>query len=523
MVEKASISHYGAINEVIWSKHVYTTRIDGKPYRIWLDMWKWNNLYDRNIFPTLDTLIISHAHIDHCGDIPAWYSLKTKWKYHWNIYTTELTKQAIRIALYDGLKIDTLKWEQQSRYMKKEFEKAIQYIQNFKNNHHDPQTYALEATKNWKTFRWDIELLKNPQNQFDAYKEFLNTYHIKKKEDIQKWEWAIQIWYYNTKTLKKILKLFKASWFDKEILLKKWDDNSLSVKFIPAWHILWSAQILIKDKKFGNFIYTWDIGRWKDPLYLPSPQICKENIHTLIMESTYGENNHPEREKALQEMMEKIQWTKWNILIPTLALNRLQDILQYLLTPEIYYKYGLNKKKIRLDGVSARAFTKIFINDKKYAILKENQDKFERMKKLNKTEIAKIMKRKNNIILTPNGMLVWWPVQKYLPHIIEWKDNLLLLVSYQAVSTPWKQILERKYPGQILCDVYHSRIWSSHGDQWDLIKLVQETWPKQVILVHGSWAAKHTLKEKIPLWKVYIPQENDTYYINPNGEISQEK
>lgn len=101
------IKFCGAAQYVTGSSHMITLE-DG--YTILLDcglfqgrgkhLWEWNNewLFDPS---TIDCLILSHAHIDHCGRIPK----LVKDGFRGNIYCTHATRSLCAILLLDSAKI----------------------------------------------------------------------------------------------------------------------------------------------------------------------------------------------------------------------------------------------------------------------------------------------------------------------------------------------------------------------------------------------------------------------------------
>src|SRR3990167_4235920 len=58
---------------------------------------------------TVDALVLSHAHIDHCGNIPSLIKRGLRCK----IYTTSATKDIARLMLEDSWKIQ----EEDTKYM----------------------------------------------------------------------------------------------------------------------------------------------------------------------------------------------------------------------------------------------------------------------------------------------------------------------------------------------------------------------------------------------------------------------
>jgi putative mRNA 3-end processing factor len=132
----------------------------------------------------------------------------------------------------------------------------------------------------------------------------------------------------------------------------------VAVSFLPAGHILGSAQVLLE---YGGqrVLYTGDISFDHNPTCQPlSPP--KEQIDYMICESTFGEKElHPSPAEALQQCMEEAG--RRPILIATYVLGKAQRINRLLndLRPDlpvfvdrtiapihrIYQSYGMEPGK----------------------------------------------------------------------------------------------------------------------------------------------------------------------------------
>ncbi|MFM2376117.1 MAG: hypothetical protein RLZZ165_1214 [Bacteroidota bacterium] len=134
--------------------------------------------------------------------------------------------------------------------------------------------------------------------------------------------------------------------------------SSVSVRFLPAGHILGSAQVLL-EYNGQRVLYTGDIGFDTNPTCAPL-EYPAEHIDMMICESTFGEKQiHPEPEAALQHCLD--QAGKRPLLIATYALGKAQRINRLLhdlrpdlpvfvdrtITPihHLYHQYGIDPGK----------------------------------------------------------------------------------------------------------------------------------------------------------------------------------
>jgi metallo-beta-lactamase family protein len=104
--------------------------------------------------------------------------------------------------------------------------------------------------------------------------------------------------------------------------------------FFDAGHILGSASILLDVQDGGrrrSVLFSGDIGNAGRPL-LRAPQ-TPPAAEIVVMETTYGDRLHRPFDASVDELYEAINSTLHrggNILIPTFALERTQDILFFL-------------------------------------------------------------------------------------------------------------------------------------------------------------------------------------------------
>ncbi|MBC7542586.1 MAG: MBL fold metallo-hydrolase, partial [Candidatus Sericytochromatia bacterium] len=116
----------------------------------------------------------------------------------------------------------------------------------------------------------------------------------------------------------------------------KWHEVTSDVRvcFQNAGHILGSSLVMVEvklGKVWRRIVFTGDLGH-NDQALLHGPDIIRET-DWLIMESTYGARNQPERSGRLERLAELVnQVVERNgvILIPAFAVGRTQDVLWVL-------------------------------------------------------------------------------------------------------------------------------------------------------------------------------------------------
>jgi metallo-beta-lactamase family protein len=112
--------------------------------------------------------------------------------------------------------------------------------------------------------------------------------------------------------------------------------DGVEATFYDAGHVLGSSMVKLKIWQSGEertILFSGDIGRWSKPI-LHDPTLCAEADY-VILESTYGDRLLEHPEDAANHLAEVINSTVkrgGNIVIPSFALERSQEILYYLNT-----------------------------------------------------------------------------------------------------------------------------------------------------------------------------------------------
>jgi|BEDMetMinimDraft_2_1075160.scaffolds.fasta_scaffold02282_2 putative mRNA 3-end processing factor len=261
--------------------------------------------------------------------------------------------------------------------------------------------------------------------------------------------------------------------------------NDFSIKVGNAGHIpgSWIISVEVKNKKI---LYTGDFNVY-DTKLLNGAEVIERNVDLLICESTYACVNHIDRQKVEKLFIEKVLETlenKGNVLIPSFAVGRSQEILCIL------QKYNI-KYPIFLDGMARKAssimlkYPEYF---KDYNLLKSSHDLAIWVN--NERERKRILDEPS-IIISPAGMLKGGPALNYIKKIISDSRNSILFVGYLAENTPGREILEshtfttETSKEKVKANVYWFGL-SSHTDMKGIIDYIKEVNPQKVMFIHGE-------------------------------------
>jgi metallo-beta-lactamase family protein len=224
----------------------------------------------------------------------------------------------------------------------------------------------------------------------------------------------------------------------------------------------------------------------------------------VLSEATYGDRPHRPVEESRQEFEQAVKETigrGGNVLIPSFALERSQDVLYYL---HLMWDAGeLPRCRIFLDSPLAVSITKAYerhlkaLNPRLLAKLHagENPFEFAGVEFTVSTEDSKSIQRwpSGSIIIAGSGMANGGRILHHLRHNLWRKDCSVVFVGYQAIGTPGRAIVDGARSIRIFGEevAVHARIYtinglSAHADQRGLVDWLRGTGKAAVRLVHGE-------------------------------------
>ncbi len=397
----------------------------------------------------VDAVLLTHAHIDHCGRIP----MLVKNGFRGKIYCTRPTYELSRLMLLDTAKV---------------------MLENYKSHMKRFQRGALKEMP--------LEPLYDEDDVFEAMEHF---------EPIFSYDKSYQL-------------------FDLKVTPK------------DAGHILGSCfyEIEYKDRKI---IFSGDLGNKGKPIVRDFSLPSKADV--VYVESTYGDRLHKSFEESKEELKSIIKDTikHGNVLIPSYALERTQDILYVL--REFYEEGSLPKCKIFLDSPLAIGVTKVFLRNQEY-FRKETYEIMQKEDPFNLPYLTMVRdieesKQINDIqegaiIIAGSGMLTGGRILHHIRHHAYKEQNAIVFVGYQPHGTLGRRILEKQNPVFVMGEpinvkakIYTVNGFSSHADQQELIEWINAANPQKICLIHGEEDKMLVLKEKLGGKNVYIPSRKE--------------
>ena len=278
-------------------------------------------------------------------------------------------------------------------------------------------------------------------------------------------------------------------------------NDQVSAVFHDAGHILGSAAIELRTPD-GVLLFSGDLGNRHQPIVRDPCRPPKADV--LLIESTYGDRCHRSMEDTVAEFREAIETVipaGGNLLIPTFALERAQEVLYELFL--LWKARDLPRCRIFLDSPLAISTTRVFARHPEYfdaegqALFAGSPNPFDftPLRYSQTTDESKEINRssRGNILIAGSGMCTGGRILHHLRHNLWHKDSGVLFVGYQAVGTLGRRIVEGADTVHIFGEEIRvgATIWttngfSSHADQPILLDWIQQASPKHLALVHGE-------------------------------------
>jgi metallo-beta-lactamase family protein len=282
--------------------------------------------------------------------------------------------------------------------------------------------------------------------------------------------------------------------------------------FHDAGHILGSACIEVQTSE-GSLLFSGDLGNRHQPIVRDPSTPPQADI--VLVESTYGDRRHRSIEDSVAELKEAIEATAasgGNLLIPSFALERTQEVLYEVF---LLWKAGqLPQCCLYVDSPLATSTTRVFarflddFDEEGQRIFggRPNPFDFPPLHYTQTVEESKLLNAQSggNIVIAGSGMCTGGRILHHLRHNLWRKNAGLVFVGYQGSGTLGRRIVDGAKGVRIFGEdvAVHAKVWtvngfSSHADQPILVDWVKQAAPKRLFLVHGEEASLEGFASKI--------------------------
>jgi metallo-beta-lactamase family protein len=465
------IQFLGAAGTVTGSKHLINAGdlSDKNSFKTLIDCgmfqgpkeWRERNWQDTPVpARSIDAVLLTHAHLDHCGWIPR----LVKEGFHGPIYATPSTIDLCGIILPDSGHLQ---------------EEEANFYNKHKKSKHDPA---------------------------------LPLYTFEEAEGC--------------------LQYFRPVQFEETVQLRP----EISFRFVRAAHILGSSMVELMLNANGQtrrLLFTGDIGRVRDQKLAPGKVVHSgptegETADILVMESTYGNRQHPtdDPRPELAALIRQTVQRGGAVIVPAFAVERTQKFLFML--KELMESAQIPRIPVYCDSPMAIKAVEIFLKhidectDETCRLVTQYGSPLdwlgftfaltpEESKKINDSKYP-------SIIISSSGMVTGGRIQHHLAQRLPDPKNTVIFIGFQAQGTrgftiksgaPEVKIFGETVP--IRAQVAALEQFSDHADPPEMLQWLR-TFPKKPVvtyLVHGDPAASSQLRDTMTKelgWNVQVAQ-----------------
>lgn len=280
----------------------------------------------------------------------------------------------------------------------------------------------------------------------------------------------------------------------------------LRATFLDAGHILGSASIFLglegQVRRCG-VLFSGDLGNSGRPL-LRNPA-TPPRTDVVVMETTYGDRLHKPLAQSVEEFYEAITDSfrrGGNVIIPTFALERAQELLYYL-SAGIEQGRLTQSVQVFLDSPMAISASEIFERHTECyelstaELFREGRDPFHlpglHFVREKAQSIALNSIRSGAIIMAGSGMCTGGRVRHHLKHNLWRAESSIVFVGFAAAGTLARQIIDGAEQVTIFGEqipvrarIYTINGFSAHADQAELLAWHKQTGANRTFLVHGE-------------------------------------
>jgi metallo-beta-lactamase family protein len=297
--------------------------------------------------------------------------------------------------------------------------------------------------------------------------------------------------------------------------------SGIEATFYDAGHVLGSSMIKLLISQGGekrSIVFSGDIGRWNRPI-LRDPSVFSRTDY-IVMESTYGDREHEGTEEIGDELAEIVKSafaSGGNIIVPSFALQRTQEILYYLNI--LLRENRIPHLTVYLDSPMAIKITEVYkqhaeLMDKEMKdLLRQHQSPFD-FPGLKMVETVEESKALNEIkgtimIIAGAGMCTGGRIKHHLANNISRPECTVMFVGYQAEGTLGRLILDgaksvriHGQPHPVRARIVQIQGFSAHADRDELLRWLSNLSanPRHIFITHGEKRAaeqfSNFLKEK---------------------------
>ncbi|MGH2472791.1 MAG: MBL fold metallo-hydrolase [Candidatus Limnocylindria bacterium] len=440
----------------------------------------------------IDALLLTHAHLDHCGLVP----VLTAGGFTGAIYATAGTTELTGLILLDSAKL-------QSEFAKRAMRRRASGVRRRDAGRRGRRNDVRDR----REVRWWHAVLPPRRDVEQELRASGPEVTAQVEEPL-----------YDEADVIGALRQFKRVTYGGDVTVAK----GVEARFLDAGHILGSAIIVVRAA--GRTVaFSGDLGQRHSPI-IRDPTLLTDADYVVI-ESTYGGREHEPEAQAvavLAETVKAVADAAGVLLVPAFAIGRTQDMVWQL--DRLLAADRIPRLPLYLDSPMASKATDIYrrhpecFDEEMRKVLARQDDPLDYPGSITVNDAAQSRAIKGAprpyIIVASNGMLTGGRVLNHLRNLIDDPSATLLFVGYQGEGTLGshlqrgvKKVTIDGELRDVRCRVRSLDGFSAHADEPQLLDWLgsfakgkrsgDPGFPKAVFVVHGDPAAELAIAPKI--------------------------
>ncbi|CAN5570715.1 MBL fold metallo-hydrolase [soil metagenome] len=426
---------------------------------------------------SIDAVLLTHAHLDHCGRLPA----LVKAGFRGPVHATHATVDLAEIVLRDSARLQ------------------VEFAARWKRHH--PEAAKEGAAESEALAIDDPDLPKRlrsaPREGRTETREALYT-----EADVD-----------------QTMRQTQGTDYGVELDVT----DGVRAVFHDAGHILGSAIIELRlsaDDQALTVVFSGDLGRDDTPIIRDPAQLTHADY--VVVESTYGNREHAPHDAAIDELVAaigEVASDRGVLLVPAFAIGRTQELVWVL--DDLARDGRIPRVPLYLDSPMASRATRVYhdhpeVYDEETRALLSGGDsplEYPGQQFTDSVEESKAIRhaRRPIMVVASSGMLTGGRILHHLKDFLPDPSCTLLFIGYQGEGTLGRHLQDgaksaridgQEYP--VRCRVRSISGFSAHADQHEL-----EAWlghfgrsrangrPKTVFIVHGDPEAAEAFAARI--------------------------
>jgi metallo-beta-lactamase family protein len=456
----------------------------------------------------LDAVVLTHAHLDHCGLLP----VLVREGFSGPIHCTAGTAELAELVILDSGKLHEQFAKREERWERRNPDRVAADDRAEAEAYREAVTLATEgdATTSEATAQATERDDTDPEVALRAQPPAIEV--------------DLDLPLYTRDDAEAVLPLFRTTAYDRELEVAP----GVHATFLDAGHILGSAIIRLRVEADGErpervIVVSGDLGRPGTPIIRDPTDVDAADY--VLVESTYGGREHEPSDEAVRILAETVRLVdeaEGVLLIPSFAIGRTQEIVWQL--DRLIEEGAIPLLPLYLDSPMATEASSIYRKHAEYfdpetaELLRSGDTPLDYPNQIitRDVEDSKAIAKapRPYMIVASNGMLTGGRVVAHLRNLIDDPRATLLFVGYQGEGTLGahlqagaKRVRVDGQERDVRCQVRSIGGFSAHADETELLawlsnfgrgrKLGEPGFPKVVFLVHGDPEAQIALEPKV--------------------------